>query len=131
MAEKYLPELKNQKVDEHLNEEAVPLLYAQFGGMLGSLIMEEKQCLIEIDDRVLACSLKILHPPKSKKIDGYLIEVVDDTKQQKYLRLLNHYNDDLEKEVKRQTAYVNKLQERMVLGMADMIENRDTNTGAL
>ena len=129
MAEKYLPELKNQKVDEHLNEEAVPLLYAQFGGMLGSLIMEEKQCLIEIGDRVLACSLKILHPPKSNKIDGYLIEVVDDTKQQKYLRLLNHYNDDLEKEVKRQTAYVNKLQERMVLGMADMIENRDTNTG--
>lgn len=129
MAKKYLPELENQRVDEALNKEAVPLLYAQFGGILESLIMEEKQCLIEAGERVLACSLKILHTPKSNKIEGYLIEVVDDTKQQKYLRLLNNYNEDLEKEVKRQTAYVNKLQERMVLGMADMIENRDTNTG--
>ena len=129
MAKEFLPELEKQKVDEYLNQEDVPLLYAQFGNMLGNLIVEEKKCLIEVGERVFECSLKILHPPKSNKIDGYLIEVVDDTKQQKYLRLLNNYNDDLEKEVKRQTAYVHKIQERMVLGMADMIENRDTNTG--
>lgn len=129
MAKTYLPELENQRVDVPLNKETVPLLYAQFGGMLDNLFVEEKQCLIESKERMLSCSLKILYSSKSNKIEGYLIEVVDDTKQQKYLRLLNHYNDDLQKEVKRQTAYVNKLQERMVLGMADMIENRDTNTG--
>ncbi len=129
MAKIYLPELEKQKVDEYLSKEDVPLLYAQFGEMLKSIIMEERKCLIEVGERILECSLKILHPGKSNKIDGYLIEIVDDTRQQKYLRLLNNYNEDLAREVKQKTAYVNKLQERMVLGMADMIENRDTNTG--
>ena len=55
--------------------------------------------------------------------------MIDDTQHHKYLRLLNNYNDDLAREVQRKTEYVNRLQERMVLGMADIIENRDTNTG--
>lgn len=129
MAKIFLPELENQKVDEYLSKEDAPLLYAQFGEKLKSIIIEEGKCLIEVGERILECSLKILHPGKSTKIDGYLIEIVDDTRQQKYLRLLNNYNEDLAREVQKKTAYVNKLQERMVLGMADMIENRDTNTG--
>lgn len=129
MAKDFLPELEKQKVDGFLNGEDTPLLYEQYGSLLKSLIVEEKKCLIESGNRILECSLKILHPPKSSKVDGYLIEVADDTSQQKYLNLLNNYNDDLEKEVQRKTDFVNKLQERMVLGMADMIENRDTNTG--
>lgn len=129
MAKILLPELENQKVDAYLNQDATPLLAAEYGEILRSPVREEKKCLIESGDRILECSLKFLHPAKGKRIDGYLIEVVDDTKQQKYLDLLNHYNDDLEKEVQEKTAFVNKLQERMVLGLADMIENRDTNTG--
>jgi len=129
MAKEYLPEIENQRVDEPLNQEWVPSLYARFGKNLGSAQVKEEKCLIELNGRVLECTLKILHPGKSEKIDGYVIEVMDDTQNQKYLRLLNHYNDDLEKEVRRKTEFVNKLQERMVLGMADMIENRDTNTG--
>lgn len=129
MAKEYLPELEKQIVDEPLKEENVPLLYARFGEELKQPVIEEQKHLIEVNGRVLECSLKILHPGKSDKIDGYLIEMIDDTQQQKYLRLLNNYNEDLAKEVQKKTAYVNKLQERMVLGMADMIENRDTNTG--
>lgn len=104
-------------------------MYAEYGDLLGRQPAEEKKCLIESGDKILECALKALHLAKGTRIDGYLIEIVDDTKQQKYLNLLNHYNDDLEKEVQEKTAYVNKLQERMVLGMADIIENRDTNTG--
>lgn len=129
MAKTFLPELEDQKVDEPLDQKDTPLLYAQYGEMLKSLIVEEKKCLIRSGERILECSLKVLHPAKSNKIDGYLIEIVDDTQQQKYLSLLNHYNDDLAKEVQKMTEHVNRLQERMVLGMADMIENRDTNTG--
>lgn len=129
MAKVYLPELENQRVDEPLNKENVPVLYANFGKTLGTSIVREEKSLIELNDRVLQCTLKELHPGKSKKISGYLMEIVDDTQHQKYLRLLNNYNDDLEKEVRRKTEFVNMLQERMVLGMADMIETRDTNTG--
>lgn len=129
MAKVFLPELENQKVDTPLNQKETPLLYEQYGEVLNDLTVQEKKCLIESGERILACSLKTLHPSKGHRINGYLIEIADDTRQQKYLSLLNNYNDVLEKEVQKKTAYVNKLQERMVLGMADIIENRDTNTG--
>lgn len=129
MAKEYLPEIEEQRVDEPLEKEYVPVLYSHFGEELRNSQIKEKEDLMEVNGRVLKCSLKVLHPGKSEKIDGYLIELIDDTQNQKYLRLLNNYNDDLEKEVRRKTEFVNKLQERMVLGMADMIENRDTNTG--
>ncbi len=128
-AKEYLPEVENQKIDAHLDIKSVPGLYHYFGSWLEEPITDEQKCLIESEERVLECKFKILHPGKSKKIDGYLIELNDDTQQQKYLKLLNNYNKDLKKEVRKKTEYVNKLQERIVLGMADMIENRDTNTG--
>lgn len=129
MAKKYIPELEIQKVDEVLDKDKVPVLYGYFGDALNQPVVEEKKYLIELKDVILEASLKIFHPGKSEKIDGYLIELVDDTKNQKYLQLLNHYNEDLAAEVKKQTEFIDKLQERMVLGLADMIENRDTNTG--
>ena len=129
MAKEYLPELEKQSVDTYLDKDKVPLLYEQFGEVLNRPRIEETNCQIESAGRVLECSLKVLHPGKSEKIDGYLIEMIDDTQHHKYLRLLNNYNDDLAREVQRKTEYVNRLQERMVLGMADIIENRDTNTG--
>lgn len=129
MAKKYLPELEIQKIDEHLDAEKVPVLYRYFGETLNKAVVEEKKCIIELREVFLEASIKVLHPGKSDKIDGYLIELVDDTEHQKYLQLLNHYNEDLASEVKKQTEYIDRIQERMVLGMADMIENRDTNTG--
>ena len=129
MAKKYMPEIENQKLDECLDQSSVPMLYHYFGEELSYHEVKEHTHLIESGDMIIEGSLKILHQGKSDKVDGYLIELVDDTQQQKYLELLNHYNDDLEKEVKKQTEYIDKLQERIVLGMADMIENRDTNTG--
>lgn len=129
MAKKYLPELEIQKIDEHLDAEKAPVLYRYFGETLNKAVVEEKKCIIELREIFLEASIKVLHPGKSDKIDGYLIELVDDTEHQKYLQLINHYNEDLAAEVKKQTEYIDRIQERMVLGMADMIENRDTNTG--
>lgn len=129
MAKKYLPELEIQKIDEHLDAEKAPVLYRYFGETLNKAVVEEKKCIIELRETFLEASIKVLHPGKSDKIDGYLIELVDDTEHQKYLQLINHYNEDLAAEVKKQTEYIDRIQERMVLGMADMIENRDTNTG--
>ena len=129
MAKVYLPELENQRVDEPLSPEYTPVLYEKFSKILYKAIIREEKCLIELNERVLRCTLKELHLGKRKKVSGYLIEVIDDTQNLKYLSLLNNYNEDLEKEVAQKTAYVNILQERMVLGMADIVETRDTNTG--
>lgn len=129
MAEHYVPEVCRQKVDEELTKDNTPMLYEEFGNWLQNPDEEKCQCIIETGYRVLKCSLKFLyHGKRSKKI-GYLIEIVDDTQQQKYMKLLNNYNADLEDEVQKKTEHINMMQDKIVLGMADMVENRDSNTG--
>ena len=58
-----------------------------------------------------------------------MIEIVDDTQQQKYMQLLNNYNSDLAEEVRRKSERINNFQDKLILSMADMVENRDNNTG--
>lgn len=125
----YLPEVKNQRIDGLLDKEKTPVLYEHVGEWLSREVVKEDQCLIKHDGYIFECTLKVLHPGKSKSIDGYMLEVVDVTYEQKYLELLNGYSDTLEQEVQEKTLYANKLQERIVLGIADMVESRDTNTG--
>lgn len=129
MAKEYLPEICAQRVDEVLTEEKTPILYKRFGKWMENHWEDVSKCLIEEGERVLKCSLKNLYYGNSKKKIGYLIELIDDTQQQKYMNLLNNYNADLEDEVQRKTDHISELQDKMVLGMADMIENRDSNTG--
>ena len=127
-AKEYLPELWEQRADTELSPKTTPILYKYCHNWLeqenGSY-----QCLIKKEDRVLKCSLKPLVYGKWNTKIGHIIEIIDDTQQQKYVELLNHYNADLENEVRQKTAHINMLQEKMVLGMADMIEDRDSNTG--
>lgn len=127
-ARKYFPTLNDLRIDSYINEEKTPVLYEKFGKRLGSLQDGDYESLIEKDNLVLKCSMKTLHRSCGKK-DGYVIELIDDTTQQTYLRLLDNYNADLERKVQEKTEHINAIQEKVVLGMADMIENRDSNTG--
>lgn len=65
---------------------------------------------------------------KSRKI-GYIIELFDDTIQQEHIMLMSSYNDILKKEVARQVAQMRDMQDKMIMGIADLIENRDNSTG--
>ena len=73
-------------------------------------------------DGHLTCSIKKLN-------NGYLIELIDITHQHKYINLLNSYNSSLEQEVAAKTERIEVLQDKLILGMSDMIESRDSNTG--
>ena len=46
-----------------------------------------------------------------------------------HLNLLNQYNDQLKTEVAKNVKHIQEMQNRLVLGMADMVENRDNSTG--
>ena len=131
MALTYIPEIAKLKVDKPLQEETLPFLYECFSESTKDTEDANEDCkhLIERDGRFLKCAVKnLLYGRKNKKV-GYLIELVDDTQQQKYMNLLNNYNTNLLEEVQRNTARISRLQQKLVLGMADMIENRDSNTG--
>lgn len=60
---------------------------------------------------------------------GYQIFLEDDTQNQKYIRLLDRYNADLQAEVAVKTERLVAMHDRLVLGMATMVESRDNSTG--
>ena len=128
-AQVFFPQLEQQRIDSCLTEEKTPVLYEKFVKRFMSHGDAEYTGMVEKDGRILKCVLKTIHRGEKKKIDGYVVELQDDTHQQTYLRLLDNYNSDLEKEVREKTEHINLMQQKIVLGMADMIENRDSNTG--
>lgn len=129
LAEEYLSELKSLKVDSVVTRENAPTIIDKFGHWIANPNEKTALCIIEENGRYIRASIKHLHNEKSNKIIGYYIELIDDTAQQKYLLLINNYSDNLEKEVREQTAHISRMQDKIVLGMADMVENRDSNTG--
>lgn len=65
----------------------------------------------------------------SDKEVGYLFEIENATDRWKYMKLMSEYNDKLEQEVEEKTAHISSIQSKILLGMANMVENRDGNTG--
>ncbi len=125
----FFPALNEQRIDGYLDEEKAPVLYEKFVKRMHSEGNSDYEGMVEKDGRILKCALKTIHRGSKNKKDGFVVEIRDDTQQQTYLRLLDNYNADLEREVREKTEHIHLIQQKIVLGMADMIENRDSNTG--
>lgn len=72
-------------------------------------------------------SLKVVSFAVSK--DAFLFKVEDDTKLFNYVRMLGNSNSRLESIVKTNATHLHAVQEQMIVGMASMVESRDSNTG--
>lgn len=66
---------------------------------------------------------------REKRSVGYLIEFVDRTIEKKYYQTIEDYNGKLEDEVAEKTEHIMHMKDMLILGMADMVESRDQNTG--
>ena len=64
-----------------------------------------------------------------RRLCGYQIFLQDDTQNQKYIRLLDQYNTDLQAEVTAKTERIVAMHDNLILGMAAMVESRDNSTG--
>ncbi|MGN1406556.1 MAG: HD-GYP domain-containing protein, partial [Erysipelotrichaceae bacterium] len=51
------------------------------------------------------------------------------TDEQLYLQLMEHYNDELTKQVKEKTSRLIEVQNDIIVSMASIVENRDNDTG--
>ena len=60
---------------------------------------------------------------------GYQLFLTDDTQNQKYIDLINHYNSSLQEEVEEKTAHIVEMHDRLITSMASMVESRDNSTG--
>lgn len=59
----------------------------------------------------------------------FCIYLRDDTKQQKYTQLIEHYNRDLQRDVALKTHKIEQIQDDIIISMASIVENRDSDTG--
>ncbi|MCR5214384.1 MAG: HD domain-containing protein [Eubacterium sp.] len=81
----------------------------------------------EENDKFYIIQIKYLYEGKKKR--GYQIFLDDDTSNQQYIGLLDRYNDELKEEVENQTKHIVEMHNKLVLGMATMVESRDNSTG--
>ncbi len=83
--------------------------------------------IISVDDKYFEISVRTIR--HGKKHAGHVIEFTDRTLERKYYNNIENYNAHLKKEVALKTADILHIKDMMVLGMADMVESRDNNTG--
>lgn len=60
---------------------------------------------------------------------GKVFVITDDTEHYKALALYENYNEELTKQVEEKTKRIREIQNKTILGMAQVIESRDLNTG--
>lgn len=130
-AEKIYPELRQLCIDRKVEESDTPFYHEimEWLVMTGddkSKIPEKK---LVHDECILKCDVKpILHGTRDKHV-GYLVELIDDTRQQNYISMIEKFNVTLESEVDKKTERLQKMQEEIILGFANMVESRDHVTG--
>lgn len=64
-----------------------------------------------------------------EKSFGYVVELQEDTDKWNYYHLLTNYNAELERQVEEKTLHISNIQNQILVGMANIVENRDDNTG--
>ncbi len=124
----FLPELREQVVDEPLTEGSsyarlmYPMMYTfeKEGFASKKFQVGNVTCIAEINSFTIRTN-----GPKR----GYLFELRDATEEQKAFDLVNSYNESLNRQVKEATENIRDIQNKIVAGMANMVENRDNNTG--
>jgi HD-GYP domain-containing protein (c-di-GMP phosphodiesterase class II) len=68
--------------------------------------------------------------PLSRREKVYMFKIEDETAIHNYINMLGADNVRLEQMLKDNDSQIRTLQEQMLIGMAHMVENRDSNTGS-
>ena len=127
LARQVFPALKDLKIDESACKNAE--INKEIISRIKEFIINEKKCSFfkDCDDKIYQIDIKRMYD--EKKRTGYILYIQDDTKDQKYISLLNGFNDKLRNEVNQKTEHIVKMHNNLILGMATMVESRDNSTG--
>ena len=128
MAKSFLGFLKEQRVDEKITEgdeyklQVLRLIDAFEENGTGS-------SRFQLGEMTCACEISPLTTRNGKRSIGYLLDLRDATEEQRNYDIIKRYNESLNEEIQEKTRNIRDIQRKVVLGMADIIENRDSNTG--
>ncbi|MCR5674884.1 MAG: HD domain-containing protein [Lachnospiraceae bacterium] len=81
----------------------------------------------EAEDRIYQVVVNYLYDGHRKR--GYLVTFTDDTEKQKYIRLLDNYNEKLQQDVQDKTQHIVEMHDNLIMSLAMMVESRDNSTG--
>lgn len=128
LAKEMFPTLKEMRIDSLLNKGEDSVFSKQILPWLDDWINGAKvETKVTNLNKTVSCSVNEIK--NGKRVIGYLIEIKDDTQNQKYINLINNYNAKLKKEVNEKTVKILEIQNSIITGMATMIESRDNSTG--
>ena len=124
----FLPFLENQRVDGRIHgdcEHARLVL-----DLIGTCEKDGyASTYYQIGDMTCACEVQPYSLKRKGDAQGYLFDIRDATEEVRNYRIISDYNETLNAEVQEKTDSIQDMQRKIVLGMANVIENRDSNTG--
>lgn len=130
MLKEYFPDITHVKVDQPIDPKGNPVIEKAVAWLQSSIITGAKEPLyIHVGERDLKCTWRTVHNGLFGRQSGYIVEIVDDTQQQRYMSLVSSYNEVLEKEVEEKLQHIHAIQDQIILGLSDIVESRDNNTG--
>ena len=126
-AKRMIEEINNYIVDKSVSEHPIAQGYIIPLIEKYKLNSNDDKCSLEVGDRTYLLHMNQLKV--GRFYHGYQLLISDDTQNQEFIKLIQNYNSQLEEEVAKKTQGILDLQNRLVLGMATMIEGRDNSTG--
>lgn len=126
----FFPNVTHIRVDRKIDPQGDPLIVRAVAWLQKSVETGSKEPLyVSTGGRELKCTWRTIRNGLFGGKSGYLVELFDDTKQQRYMNLLTNYNMQLEKEVSEKLAHIKTMQDQIILGLSDIVESRDDSTG--
>lgn len=127
-AKKFFPGLNMLTVDRPVTRDA------EFGEMALRWIdifekdtNKDKHHIDTKEGKIYLVTVNFLYDGKRKR--GYQLFISDDTKEQQYINLINSFNMKLGNQVKSKTKHIEAMHDKLIIGMAAMVESRDNSTG--
>lgn len=127
IAKNIYPELKELKVDDSVLQH--PELSRDVIDNIRKYVINPKKnsFLKNFGEQIYQVDINSLYDGRVNR--GYILYMQDDTKDQKYISLLNGFNDKLCDEVNQKTENIVAMHNKLILSMAAMVESRDNSTG--
>ena len=124
----FLPDLKSQRADTRLSQDS-PSGKTLLGIIENYKTSGTAAATFRAQDRTFAYEIAPFRFHRRGLSQGYLIDIRDATEETRNMEILSDFNARLNQEVAEKTRSVENMQEKLVLSLADMVENRDSNTG--
>lgn len=126
-AKKIFPELYELTVDKPITN--LEIMKSTALKWLEDFRKDDSKNKIYYDKNGKVFLIEIAYLFDGKKNRGYQFFITDDTKNQQYIKLIDSFNDELINEVTQKTASIIDMHNKLIIGMATMVESRDNSTG--